>query len=468
VSVGPLAVPSPPPPPPEPAVPKRRNVELLMVLFAVAITMSGYLIIGLTQDGKVPADTWQYGFVLTLLGIAAHLAVRKFAPYADPLILPLSLFINGLGIILIHRLDLAQVPGNGHDDARTQLIFTAIGVVVFAGIIIAVRDHRMLQRYMYISMLVGIILIALPAVLPASMSEVNGARSWIRAGGFSIQPAEFSKLLLASFFAAFLVQKRDALALASRRVLGLYLPRGRDLGPILVCWAVAMGIMVRETDLGVSLLFFGIFVVMLYIATERTSWLLFGLLLFVGGAFVANLVVAHVHARVVAWLHPFSDPLGTTFQASQALFGFATGGILGTGLDQGHSYFVQFAFKADYILVTVGEELGLAGVMALFLAYALIVVRGFKTALTVRDSYGKLFAGGLSVVFALEVFITAGGVMDLIPLTGLPLPFLAQGGSALVSNWMLIALLMRMSDAGRRPVPPARRLPDAEAQVVRT
>jgi cell division protein FtsW (lipid II flippase) len=458
-------------------VPKRRTTELVLSLFALAIAMFAFADVGLTADGKLPDDLWGYAGGMAAVVLMAHLAVRRFAPYADPLLLPLVTFVNGLGLVLIHRLDIydATVAAANHRAARTgdavhQLIWTGVSVIAFVAILMFLKDHRILQRYAYLSMVVGMVLLALPAVLPASMSEVNGARSWIILSGFlEIQPSEFAKLLLAVFFAAFLVQRRDSLALASRRVLGIYLPRGRDLGPIVVVWLLSLVIMLRETELGVSLLFFGLFVVMLYIATERTSWLIFGLVMFSVGATLVAQLEPHVMHRVTAWLHPFSDVQNTTFQIAQSLFGFSAGGIFGTGLDQGHSYLVAFAYKTDFILVTVGEELGLAGLMALFTVYALIVVRGFKASLMVRDPFGKLFAGGLAVVFALEVFITAGGVMDLIPLTGLPMPFLAQGGSALLANWMLLALLIRISDAGRRPVPPARPLaPDYErTQVVR-
>ncbi len=303
-------------------------------------------------------------------------------------------------------------------------------------------------------------------MLPARISEVNGARSWIRLGGFSVQPAEFGKLLLVSFFAAYLHAKRDALALASRKVLGLYLPRGRDMGPILVCWAFAMLILIRETDLGVSLMFFGAFVIMLYMATERTSWLVFGVLLFVGGAWAVSQMSSHVMVRVNAWLHPFSDVTGQTRQLAQSLYSFANGGLLGTGLGHGYSYQIGFANNADFMLATVGEELGLIGLTALFVAYAIIVVRGVKTALLVRDPYGKLFGAGLAATFALQVFITAGGVMRVIPLTGLPMPFLAYGGSALMANWILVALIIKISDAARRPLPPAIPLTDEMAQVM--
>jgi cell division protein FtsW (lipid II flippase) len=442
----------------EPHIPKRRNVELALLVCAVFVGLFAYADVGKAVDGKVPSNLAEVGLIFGVALLATHLVVRRFAPYADPLILPVSAMINGIGLVLIYRLD----PYNEthdlappHGATSGQAMYSVIGLAVFCGVLLLVRDHRKLQQYAYISALAGLILITLPAVLPASISEVNGARSWIRLGGLSIQPAEFAKLLLVSFFAAYLHAKRDALALASRKVLGVYLPRGRDLGPILVCWAVAMLVLIRETDLGVSLMFFGAFVIMLYLATERTSWLIFGLLLFVGGAAAVGMLFSHVGARVTAWLQPFSDVNGSTRQIAQSLYAFANGGLFGTGLGQGYPTLVGFANNADFILDTVGEELGLVGLTALFIAYAVIVTRGLKTAMLVRDPYGKLLSAGLAVTFALQVFITAGGVMRLIPLTGLPMPFLAAGGSALVANWILVALLVRISDAARRPLPPA-------------
>ncbi|MBW8807061.1 MAG: FtsW/RodA/SpoVE family cell cycle protein, partial [Catenulisporales bacterium] len=322
-------------------------------------------------------------------------------------------------------------------------------------------------------MVVGLILVAIPALLPASISGANGAKSWVRfPGGVSIQPAEFGKLLLGSFFAAFLMAKRDALRVASRKVLGLNIPRGRDLGPIAVCWILAMLILIFETDLGVSLMFFGAFVVLLYIATERTSWLAIGVTAFLTGAVFIGTTVPHVQARVNNWLHPFAyeadpDHSKASNQIAQSIYGFATGGIWGKGLDQGRPWLVGFAKNADFILVSVGEELGMVGLFALMLVYMLIVMRGFKTALLIRDNYGKLLAAGLAVTFALQVFITAGGVMRVIPLTGLPMPFLAAGGSALVANWIVIALLIRLSDAARRPLPPAIPLTEEELRSMR-
>ena len=446
----------------EPQVPMRRNVELWLLGLAFVLGLFAYANVSQAVLGKLPGNIGLVALAFGATLLAGHFMIRKLAPYADPLLFPIAAMVNGLGLVIIYRLDLyAKITAAANHQkvpkgsAPTQAIYTILGVAVMIGILVLLKDHKILQRYAYISAFVGLILIGLPAVLPASISEVNGARSWIILAGFSVQPSEFAKLLLVSFFAAYFHAKRDALTLASRKFLGLYLPRGRDMGPILVCWAVAMLILVRETDLGVSLMFFGGFVIMLYIATERTSWLVFGLLMFVGGASAIASVAPHVMARVTAWLHPFSAVSGTTRQIAQSLYAYSNGGLFGTGLGQGYSGLVGFASNADFILDTVGEELGLVGLTALFLAYALFVTRGLKTALLVRDPYGKLLASGLAVIFALQVFITAGGVMRLIPLTGLPMPFLAYGGSALVANWIMVALLLRISDSARRPLPPA-------------
>jgi cell division protein FtsW (lipid II flippase) len=442
----------------------RRGVELAMLIFAVLIALAAYADVGLTRSHKVPPNTLTYGLGLGALLIGAHVAVRKLAPFADPLLLPCCALLNGLGLVLIHRLDLVA-PKAERSDATLQLAWSAIGVVGFVVVLAVVRDHRRLQRYTYTSMLVGLVLLAIPSVLPARFSVVNGARNWIRFAGFSIQPGEFSKLLLVLFVAGFLVAKRDALALASHRVLGIDLPRGRDLGPIVAAWLVSIGLLVRGRDLGMSMLFFGFFIVMLYIATERLSWLLIGLLLFVGGTFIAYHLFAHVQERFEIWLHPFKHAQGSAYQLVQGLFGFSSGGLLGTGLGNGRPDLVPFA-KSDFIVATVGEELGLTGLTAILLVYVVIVTRGLRASLSVRDSFGKLLAAGLAVCLAVQVFVVVGGVMRLIPLTGITTPFLSYGGSSLVSNWALMALLLRISDSARRPAPSPPRVDDAMTQVV--
>ena len=453
----------------------RRGTELALLVFAVLTALAAYVIEGLNRQGSVPPGVVGYGIGFGLLAAAAHLAVRRFAPYADPLLLPLVVLVNGLGLVLIHRLDpaiaeAARRVGNQPPRAMApvQLVWTALGIALFVLVLWLIRDHRTLQRYTYTAMAVGLALLAIPALLPGQYSEVNGARIWIRVAGFSIQPGEFAKLIVIVFFSGYLVVKRDVLALASKRVLGIDLPRGRDLGPLVVAWAVSLLVLIFEKDLGTSLLFFGVFVVMLYIATERTSWVIFGVTLFMAGAFIASQIFAHVQKRVDAWLDPFADAQDAGFQMVQSLFGFASGGLLGTGLGKGHPEELRFAINSDFILVTVGEELGLTGLMALLVVYALIVERGLRTALAVRDSFGKLMAAGLSTALALQIFVVAGGVMKLIPLTGMTLPFVAAGGSSLVANWALIAMLLRISDAARRPAPAPAPTPDQEmTQVVK-
>jgi cell division protein FtsW (lipid II flippase) len=308
-------------------------------------------------------------------------------------------------------------------------------------------------------MFVGLLLLVLP-LLPFIGTEINGARIWIQLslGGrtFSFQPAEVAKIVLIVFFAGYLVVKRDVLALARSRVMGIDLPRGRDLGPILVAWAASLGVLVLQRDLGTSLLFFGLFVSMLYIATERRSWIFIGGFLFAAGALAAYRLFDHVQLRLDIWLNPFADESGDGFQIAQSLYSFASGGVLGVGLGQGHPDFVPFA-KTDFIMSAFGEELGLTGVMALLVLYAIIIERGMRTAVACRDAFGKLLAAGLSTAVGIQVFVVIGGVMKLIPLTGLTTPFLSYGGSSLIANWALVALLLRVSDAARRPPDAPRR-----------
>ncbi|MFR9725725.1 FtsW/RodA/SpoVE family cell cycle protein [Streptomyces sp. MS19] len=453
-------------------LPSRRNTELAMLVFAVLVPVLAYANVGLAKDGSLPAGMAGYGLGLGLLAGVTHLVVRRWAPYADPLMLPIAVLLNGLGLVLIWRLDQEPsitTPALGGAMAPNQLMWSAVGVALFLVVLLVLKDHRILQRYTYISMVVALVLLILPLV-PGLGRNVNGARIWVSLPGVgSLQPAEFAKIVIAVFFAGYLMVKRDALALASRRVLGLYLPRGRDLGPILVIWGISLMILIFETDLGTSLLFFGVFVIMLYVATERTSWIVFGLLLSAGGAVFVASFNAHVGERVDLWLDPLGYEEGRVTETAQAMFSFGSGGLLGSGLGQGYSRLISgIAPKSDYILATVGEELGLAGLMAVILLYALLIERGFRTALAARDPFGKLLAVGLTGVFALQTFVVAGGVLGVIPLTGMTMPFLAQGGSSVIANWALIALLLRISDTARRPAPaPAPSLDAEETQVVR-
>ncbi|MFR9673041.1 FtsW/RodA/SpoVE family cell cycle protein [Streptomyces sp. TR02-1] len=447
-------------------LPSRRNTELALLVFAVLIPTLAYANVGLAVDGELPAGMLGYGLGIGALAGIGHLAVRRWAPYADPLMLPIGALLNGLGLVLIYRLDQVEYlqPKNA---APGQLMWSAFGIALFVGVLILLKDHRILQRYTYISMMVALVLLALPMFFPA----VNGAKIWITIPGVgSLQPGEFAKIVIAVFFAGYLMVKRDALALASRRFMGLYLPRGRDLGPIITIWALSLMILVFETDLGTSLLFFGMFVIMLYVATERTSWIVFGLLLSGAGAVFVASFNDHVGDRVQNWLNPTAlGANGGVTETAQAIYAFGSGGLLGSGLGEGYSRLIGgIASKSDYILATVGEELGLTGLMAVLILYGLLIERGIRTSLAARDPFGKLLAVGLSGAFALQVFVVAGGVTALIPLTGMTMPFLAQGGSSVIANWALVAILLRISDTARRPAPAPAPSPDAEmTQVVR-
>ncbi|MFI8002439.1 FtsW/RodA/SpoVE family cell cycle protein [Streptomyces sp. NPDC086010] len=436
--------------PPELRLPKRRGVELSLLIGAVLISVYGYAAVGLARNDAVPPDVAGYGAGLGLLALLAHLAVRFRAPFADPLLLPIAVLLNGLGLVLIYRLDL-ETPRN--QAATTQLIWSTLGVAFFIAVVVVLRDHRVLQRYAYLSVAVALVLLIVPIFFPA----VNGAKIWIRIGGLSFQPGEFAKILLAVFFAAYLAANRNALAYTGRRVWKLQLPTGRVLGPIVAIWLFSVGVLVLERDLGTSLLFFGLFVILLYVATGRTGWIAVGLLLAAAGAFVVGSFEPHVHSRVEDWLNPYAtiEAGQGPSQLAQSLFAFAAGGLFGTGLGLGHSILIGFAAKSDFILATAGEELGLAGLTAVFMLYALLVARGFRAGLALRDPFGRLLSIGLASILALQVFVIAGGVMGLIPLTGMPMPFLAQGGSSVVTNWIIVALLIRVSDVARTPDPDA-------------
>ncbi|GHE81291.1 cell division protein FtsW [Streptomyces spiralis] len=448
---GPTAA-APPPSAPHPSaptatvrLPRRRGVELSLIVLAVLLSVYGYCAVGLAKHGTVPPGAAGYGAGLGVLALLAHTAVRLRAPYADPLLLPIGVLLNGLGLVLIYRLDL-ETPGE--EAAPAQLVWSTLGVALFTLVVLVLRDYRWLQRYSYVSVVAALALLTLPILFP----PLNGARIWIRVGGFSIQPGEFAKVLLAVFFAAYLAANRGALTYTGGRRWWPRLPPGRVLGPVVAIWLLSVGVLVLERDLGTSLLFFGLFVVMLYVATGRTGWIAVGLMLAAAGAVAVGWLEPHVHSRVAEWLHPFAsiEAGQGPGQVAQSLFSFAAGGVLGRGLGLGHSILVGFAAKSDFILATAGEELGLAGLSAVFLLYALLVERGYRAGLALRDPFGRLLAVGLASIVALQVFVIAGGVTGLIPLTGMAMPFLAQGGSSVVTNWMIVALLIRVSHVARR------------------
>jgi cell division protein FtsW (lipid II flippase) len=439
---------------------KRRGIEAFMLGFSILLAMAGYVLTHLNQTASLPAE-WPYALAaLASIGIGLHLVIRWRIPYADPLILPLVMLLNGLGLAMIHRLDLGSRPVM--HSAELQLTWLVVAAGFCAALIIALPDYRLLQRYPYLLFLAGIILLMLPLV-PGLGLYKNGAQIWIHLGSYSFQPAELAKLVLSIAFASYLVEKREVLALAGARVFGIDLPRPRDLGPILVMWLASLAVLVFQKDLGTSLLFFGLFVVMLYVATEKPSWAILGTALFVGGAYGAYLMFGHVQTRVSAWLDPFSN-YDRNYQVIQAQFGIAWGGIFGTGWGLGRPNLTPLA-KTDFIAAALGEEIGITGLIALIMVYAVIVARGFRASLGAKDPFGKLLAAGLAFVFAIQVFSIIGGVTRLLPLTGLTTPFMSQGGSSLVANWIMVGLLLVITHQVRRPAAAVSAMPMASLEA---
>ncbi|MEV4348121.1 FtsW/RodA/SpoVE family cell cycle protein [Actinoplanes sp. NPDC049596] len=451
-----------------PGMKTQRNAELGLLAFAMVLVAAYGAIVEANQFDKITATFWVPAALLSVLFLGLHLVVRYTAPYADPVLIPAVALVNGLGVGFLRRLDLARAiankepePGFFAGTGGRQLAWTLVALILAAVLLLVIRDHKVVSRYAYTLALVGIVLVMIPAVLPSSLSEINGAKLWIRIGGFSIQPGEFAKLALVSFFASYLVRKRELFQLGGRTFLGLTLPRGRDMGPIVTAWALSLLVLVFEKDLGTALLYFGLFIVTLYVATARSSWLIIGLLLFFGGVYLAYLLGASIggpfanfYDRAEVWLEPFAtenyDRVGGSYQLVQGLLALGTGGLFGSGPGSGSPGFVP-EVRTDFIFAGMGEEIGLFGLSALLVVYLLIVERGLRAGLAVRDSFGKLVAGGLAFTLGLQVFVILGGITGLIPLTGQTTPFLSAGGSSLMANWLLIAMLLRISNAARGP-----------------
>ncbi|KZM34201.1 FtsW/RodA/SpoVE family cell cycle protein [Oerskovia enterophila] len=432
-----------------------RRAEAGLLVLALALGIGAYASVGLSMLGELPTNFYVYSAGLVALAVVGHVVLRLKAPYADPVILPVTIALNGIGLGMINRIDIGgKIVGRDQDLASKQLMWTALGVVAACVVVWLLKDHRTLRKYSYTAMIVGLVLVVMP-LLPVIGRNINGARIWVNIAGMSLQPAEFAKIAFAIFFAGYLVTNRDTLALAGPKVLGLQLPRLRDLGPLVIVWAASLAVLIFERDLGTSLLFFGLFVAMLYIATERFSWVAIGLSMFAVGAVVAASAFPHVQARVDVWLHPLDpeiygrDP-GGSGQLVGGMFGLANGGLTGTGWGEGYPRLVPYSFS-DFIYTSLGEELGLTGLLAILVMYLILVERGLRTAIGVRDGFGKLLAGGLAFVMAWQLFVVIGGITRIIPLTGLTMPFVAQGGSSLLANWLVVGLLLRISDNARRP-----------------
>ncbi len=427
----------------------RRNIEAVLLVLALTVGVGANMLVGIDEDRAFDSDFWIQGGTLVALVLAFHFVLRFRAKYADPVILPIVTALNGIGLAMIHRLDIAE----GTDAADRQLLWSTLAVAAAIGVLFLIKDHRILRRYTYISLIVSAVLLLLP-LTPLGLT-INGARIWISVAGGTFQPGEIAKITLAIFFAGYLSANRDLILLAGRKVGPLQLPRFKDMGPMMAAWAVSIGVLVFQRDLGSSILFFGLFMAMIYVATSRVSWVLIGLALIGAGGFVAVQLFSHVALRIDGWLNAFDPEVidrvpGGSYQVVQGLFGLASGGMTGTGLGQGRPDLVTYA-NSDMIIAALGEELGLIGIFAIVLMYVLLVSRGFRAALGTRDGFGKLLACGLSFTIALQCFVVIGGVTRLIPLTGLTTPFMSAGGSSLLANWIIVALLLMISDAARRP-----------------
>ncbi|MDQ3538276.1 MAG: FtsW/RodA/SpoVE family cell cycle protein [Actinomycetota bacterium] len=418
---------------------RKANSELGLLILALLVTIGAYVLVDLAQTGAVPPGLAAYGGAMAALGAAAHLASRRLASGADPVLLPLAFLLNGLGLVMVRRLDFAEQT----TQAPAQTIWTVVAIVVFILTLVVVRDHRMLDDYRYL-VGIGALAFLLMPLLPGIGKEVNGARIWLGLGGLSFQPGEVAKLGLVTFFASYLAEKRALLTVATNRLGPLMVPPARAFGPILAVWGVSLAVLVFQKDLGLSLLVFGIFVAMLYVATARLTYVLLGLALFSAGAYAAWTVFSHVQSRISTWLDPWSVYDSAGYQVAQSLFAMGTGGIFGVGLGQGRPDIIP-EVNTDFIFAAFGEEIGLLGTTALLLCFFLFVGRGFTIAMRSRDDFGQLLAAGLTFLFGLQVFVILGGVTQLLPLTGVTLPFMSYGGSSLLANYALVALLLRVS-----------------------
>ncbi|MCK6079611.1 FtsW/RodA/SpoVE family cell cycle protein [Microbacterium sp. EYE_5] len=427
----------------------QRNRELGLLLFAIIITTAATVLVQFGTHGELDPTFLSYTGALAGLALALHVVTRICARDADPFVVPIATLLTGLGVAMIYRLDIsADRVGWGSLGLR-QLVWAAIAIGGAILIVVFLRNYRILFRYTYIFGVTGILLLLLPFVPGLGLEA--GADVWVSiAGVFSFQPGELAKICLAIFFAGYLVRTREALTSVGTRFLGITWPKARQLGPLLIIWAASLAIIVFQRDLGTGILIFGMFIAMLYVATGKASWAILGLLLAVAGALAASQILPYVGSRFSNWLDAFNPDYvnGSSYQLVSGIFGLAHGGLIGTGWGLGRPNLTPLAHN-DYILPSLGEELGLVGVFAILVLYMVFVSRGIRVGIAGQDDFGKLLATGLSFTLALQVFIMVGGVTRLIPLTGLTMPFLAAGGSSLIANFLIIGILLRISDAVR-------------------
>jgi cell division protein FtsW (lipid II flippase) len=417
----------------------RRNTELGLMLMAGVLTAGAYTLAGLGRSASLPANLVPFLIVILGLLAVAHVATRRLAPGADGILLPLAGLLNGVGYVFIARLD--------SDLAALQAVWTALGVGAFVATLALVRRARDIERLRYTFALIGIGLLLMP-LLPGIGQNINGSRLWVRFGSVTFQPGELAKIALCVFFASYLVEKQPLLAMGTRKVAGVWVPNVRHFGPIVLAWGFSLVVMFWEKDLGSSLLFFALFIVLLWVATARGAYLGIGGVLFAGGALLAYHTFAHVKTRIHILTDPWSVASNAGYQTVQALFAFAAGGVTGTNIGQGSPQRIP-AVATDFIFAAIGEELGLLGTVAVLVAFLLMVGAGLRIAMRVESPFEKLLAAGLTAIIGLQTFIILGGVTRLVPLTGITLPFVSYGGSSLISNYILLALLLRISDDSR-------------------
>lgn len=427
----------------------RRFTELVLTLAAVALCpVSMYLV---DPETALANRMWLQALMVQGVGaLLLHVVMYARARFADPFILPLAVALNGLGLAMIYRIDLTT-PANA---GATQLMWTGVAMVVAAVVLFFLRDHKVLRKVTYISLVASIVLLLLP-LLPFLGVEINGARIWISLGGRTFQPGEVAKITLAIFFAGYLSTHRDLIMLAGKKIGPIRLPRFKDLAPMFIAWFVSLAVLVFQRDLGSAILFFGIFLGMLFLATGQLTWVALGLLFVAAGGVLAYNYISHVYYRINSWVHAFDPevynlPVGGSGQIVQGIFGLASGGLFGRGWGGGRPDLVAYS-NSDMIITALGEELGLLGLGAILMLFLLLVSRGFRAALGTRDAFGKLLAAGFSALIVIQLFVVIGGVTRLIPLTGLTTPFMSAGGSSLLSNWVIVAILLAISHTARAP-----------------
>ena len=418
---------------------RRARTGFGLLILAVAGSLVAYALQGLGLHGEVPRNFGVYSVLFTGASLGGWLVIRYAARSADPAVYPVAVLLGGLGLAMLYRL----MDERGRVDiAQDQAVWLLIGLACFALTLVVVRDIRQLDAYTYTIGLAGIVLLLLP-IVPGIGYEINGARLWVNLGFLQFQPAEFGRVLIVIFLASYLSQRRELLAAGVGR---FGLPRVKDLGPLLLAWGTSLAVLLLERDVGASLLLFGVFVVMMWVATGRSSYLVLGIVLFAIGAYIGWLALPHIQERVVIWFHAL-DPKnvnGIGYQLAQGWFAFASGGMVGTGIGLGSPTFIPYV-GSDFILAAFGEELGMLGVVGILLLYLVLIGRGLRIGLERQDTFGKLLAVGLTTVIGLQVFTIAAGVLRLIPLTGVPLPLVSYGGTSRVATFVILALLVRAS-----------------------